>query len=163
MDFWSLDLLEAIQGIAFSAIMCALYLNFTVSNWFKLDQICLNLIQIDQTCSKLFKVVQTPSKLRGILSLSNCNFMTSKLFFVRCVVNWEWIKKSLRIIMLQPQEKNAILWQKLFHTAKGILERFGIQTSSSVVKKVCIPEFKANFVILWHLHCLVFHLKNYWS
>ena len=47
-------------------------------------------------------------------------------------------------------------------TAKRILERRGIQTSSSFVKiwLVCIPEFKANFLFLWHLYGLVFYLES---
>ena len=52
---------------------------------------------------------------------------------------------------------------KLFaHTAKRILERRGIQTSSSFVKiwLVCIPEFKANFLFFWHLYGLVFYLES---
>ena len=47
-------------------------------------------------------------------------------------------------------------------TAKRILERRGIQTSSLFVKigLVCIPEFKANFLFFWHLYGLVFYLES---
>ena len=42
-------------------------------------------------------------------------------------------------------------------TAKRILERHGIQTSSLFV---CIPEFEANFLFLWHLYGLIFKLET---
>ena len=47
---------------------------------------------------------------------------------------------------------------KISSTAKRILERLGIQTSSSFV---CIPEFKANFLIFSFIW-LVFLSRNYW-
>ena len=50
-------------------------------------------------------------------------------------------------------------------TAKRILERRGIQTTSSFVKiwLVCIPKFKANFLFYWHLYGLDFLSRIYWS
>ena len=50
----------------------------------------------------------------------------------------------------------------LSSAAKRKLERLGIQTSSSFVKiwKVCIPEFKANFLFFWRLYGLVFYLES---
>ena len=50
-------------------------------------------------------------------------------------------------------------------TAKRILKRLGIQTSSSFVKIwwVCIPKFKANFLFFWHLYGLGFFSRIYWS
>ena len=44
-----------------------------------------------------------------------------------------------------------------WYRAKRILERLGIQTSSS---EVCIPEFKGNFLLFWHLYGLVFYLET---
>ena len=46
-------------------------------------------------------------------------------------------------------------------TAKRILERLGLVTSSLFVKiwMVCIPEFKANFLFV----CLFFLSRIYWS
>ena len=51
-------------------------------------------------------------------------------------------------------------------TAKRILEKLGIQTSSSFVKlsQVCIPEFKAIFLIFGvYMACFFFLSINYWS
>ena len=42
-------------------------------------------------------------------------------------------------------------------TAKRILERHGIQTSSSFV---CIPNFKANFFFFFGLYGLAFYLDT---
>ena len=46
--------------------------------------------------------------------------------------------------------------------AKRILERLGIQISSSFFKiwKVCIPEFKANFLFFWRFYGLVLYLET---
>ena len=60
-------------------------------------------------------------------------------------------------------EKNIKL-SKLCITAKRILERRGIQTSSLnhlIVKiwLVCIHEFKDSFLSFWHLYGLVFYLE----
>ena len=44
---------------------------------------------------------------------------------------------------------------KLLHTAKRILERLGIQTSSS--------DFTANFLFFWCLYGLIFLSKIYWT
>ena len=47
-------------------------------------------------------------------------------------------------------------------TAKRILERLGIQILSPFVKiwYVCIPNFKANFLIFWRSYGLVFYLET---
>ena len=52
----------------------------------------------------------------------------------------------------------------MYTTAKRILERRGIQTSSSFVKLwlLCILEFKANFLLFWHLYGLFFLSRIYW-
>ena len=57
-------------------------------------------------------------------------------------------------------------WWKFLSAAKRILERHGIQTSSSFVKiwLVCIPEFKTNLLFFCHLYGLGFFLsKIYWG
>ena len=59
---------------------------------------------------------------------------------------------------------NLIFFYFLF-PAKRLLERHGIQTSSSFVKiwMVCIPNFKANFLFFFGVYMAWFLSRNYWS
>ena len=73
-------------------------------------------------------------------------------------LNNSWIFFSDRDIFLL----FFFIWIEMYTTAKRILERLRIQTSSSFVKiwYVCIPNFKANFLFFWRFYGLVFYLET---
>ena len=76
-------------------------------------------------------------------------FPPLKIAFILCIQFF-----AVHQIPFQGEQISLLSFYKcLCSTAKRILERRGIQTSSSVVKirLVCIPEFKVNFLFFWHL------------
>ena len=104
--------------------------------------------------------------------------MNSKLYVFRWVININLLENKKYIdwfyMQIELITKLGIVYGQLLYikecyqvrTAMRILERLGIQTTSSFVKfdtYVCIGESKANFSYSWRLYDLVFLSRNYFS
>jgi hypothetical protein len=101
-------------------------------------------------------------------SVSNSNSLNSTCSYCFCLIRFLSCsnlscEELTSISLCFPISSHIIQHNVSLSTAKRIvLERRGIQTSSSFVKiwLVCIPESKANLLFFWHLYGLVFYLES---
>ena len=103
--------------------------------------------------SELCVLTKNVNKVLPIPSLPECIICRRQLgyhsknvdeTFQNCQIIGQWLSDR--------NVKNGLLC-----TAKRILERRGVQTSSLFVKiwLVCIPESKANFLFSWHIDLFI--------
>ena len=109
-------------------------------------------------CSGFFKVRKNACLTWGVFPLwppNPVNWGLSYIFVTISMTKFLRWFSSMQAIKFQYKKSHENVF-----TAKRILERRGIQTSSSFVKiwLVCFPESKANFLFVWHLHGLIFFI-----
>ena len=105
-------------------------------------------------CSLLFHCLQiTDYQNMVCIFQTSCHFvLQTNLFFVNKSSN-TWIRRSIEnkpapLFIPLNLRRPGLFMANNFSTAKRILERLGIQTSSSFAKilQVCIPKFKVDFL-----------------